>query len=67
MVRTKVPEESRDEVVRDQRLVILLTKKERERYEAAMNRHKFRGISDLVREGADQLIEKLDKQSSSKP
>ena len=59
VVRKKVPDEHRDEMVRDQRLVILLTRRERERYESAALQHRYSGISELVRAATDKLLEEL--------
>jgi hypothetical protein len=66
VVRKKVPEGSRGEIVRDQRVVILLTKRDRERYDEAVLRHKFRGIGEMVREATDALLDQLDEMEARK-
>ena len=59
MGRKPIPISSRDAMVRDQKLVIMLTKRERERYETAVERLGFGSMSDLIRDAIERRIGEL--------
>ena len=56
MGRKPIPISNRDAIVRDQKLVIMLTKRERERYEAAIERLGYGTMSDLIRDAIERRI-----------
>ena len=56
MGRKPIPISSRDAIARDQKLVIMLTKNERDRYEAAMVRLGYGTMSDMIRDAIDRRI-----------
>lgn len=59
--RKAVPDTLRASVVRDQRLVTMLTAEEKERLDAAVVKHKYATAADLVREALVNKLDRLDK------
>lgn len=56
MGRKPIPISNRDAIARDQRLVIMLTKRERERFETAAARLGYGTMSDMIRDAIDRRI-----------
>lgn len=58
---------SRDAIARDQRLVIMVTKRERERYEAAVAGFGYGTLSDLIRDAVERRLLEIGAKGGGKP
>lgn len=56
MGRKPIPLASRAEVARDQRFVLMLSKREREKYDQASARLGYAATSEMIRAAVEKLI-----------